>query len=270
MVGADTLGDNDRKLRPAGSPALRLQNLGRDGTVHDISLTVHTGEVLGLAGLVGAGRTELLRLVCGADRAEQGSIFLGDDAEPLRLATPVDAVRAGIGFLPEDRKSQGLLLTQSVEVNTTLTDTRAISHFGLLDRVRALAAANHWAGQLRIRARDMDQAVAELSGGNQQKTLLARWLHRRCKVLLLDEPTRGVDVAARRDMYGQIDQLAAAGCALVVASSDLRELMQLCDRIAVLSAGRLAGIFTRGAWSERALLEAAFSGHIDPHTEAAA
>jgi ribose transport system ATP-binding protein len=204
----------------------------------------------------------LLRLICGADRADRGSVCLRNDPQPLRLASPIDAVRAGIGLVPEDRKSQGLLLTQSLEINITLTDTRAISRFGLLLAARARAAANHWSTRLRIRARDVDQPVAELSGGNQQKTLLARWLHRGCNILLLDEPTRGVDVAARRDMYAQIDQLAAKGCTLLVASSDLRELTQICDRIAVLSAGKLAGIFTRGEWTEQALLEAAFSAHV--------
>jgi ribose transport system ATP-binding protein len=171
-------------------------------------------------------------------------------------------VRAGIGYLPEDRKTQGLLLSQSVEVNITLTDTGAISRFGVLQRQRARAAADRWSGLLRIRARGIEQPVAELSGGNQQKTLLARWLHRGCRILLLDEPTRGVDVAARRDMYTQIDALAAQGCTLLVASSDLRELTQICDRIAVLSAGHLAGVFARGQWNEQLLLEAAFSAHV--------
>jgi ribose transport system ATP-binding protein len=145
-----------------------------------------------------------------------------------------------------------------------LTDLRAVSRHGLLDFTRARTAARHWSEKLRIRARDVDQPVAELSGGNQQKALLARWLHRGCRILLLDEPTRGVDMAARRDMYAQVDALAAQGCTLLVASSDLRELMQVCDRIAVMSAGRLAGVFARGQWTEQALLEAAFSGHIGP------
>ena len=268
MVGPGSVANERSSARTPGAPALRLERLSRGKAVRDVSLTAHAGEVLGLAGLVGAGRTELLRLVCGADRADSGRILKQE--EVLQLRTPADAVRAGIGFVPEDRKDQGLLLTQSVEVNSTLADTGSISRLGVLDPARALAAARHWATQLRIRARDMEQAVAELSGGNQQKVLVARWLHRRCSVLLLDEPTRGVDVAARRDMYGEIDRLAADGCALIVASSDLRELMQICDRIAVLSAGSLAGVFTRETWSEQALLEAAFSGHVGPQAGEAA
>jgi ribose transport system ATP-binding protein len=273
MVGGDATAAVERALRPSGPGTLRISGLGRGTAVRDISLTAHAGEVLGLAGLVGAGRTELLRLICGADRADRGSIYLHGEARPLRFTSPVEAVRAGIGFVPEDRKAQGLLLSQSVESNITLTDTRAISRFGMLALDRARAAARHWSEQLRIRARGVEQPVAELSGGNQQKTLLARWLHRGCRILLLDEPTRGVDVAARRDMYTQIDALAAQGCTLLVASSDLRELTQLCDRIAVLSAGGLAGVFTRGQWTEQALLEAAFSAHVgagSSHTEAAA
>jgi ribose transport system ATP-binding protein len=267
MVGNNTGAAVERELRPRGAVTLRVAGLTRGNAVRDIDLTAHAGEVLGLAGLVGAGRTELLRLICGADRADRGSVFLHDDPRPLRLTSPVDAVRAGIGFVPEDRKTQGLLLTQSVEANITLTDLGAISRWGLLRLAQAREAARHWSGQLRIRARDVDQPVAELSGGNQQKTLLARWLHRGCRILLLDEPTRGVDVAARRDMYAQIDQLAAQGCTLLIASSDLRELTQLCDRIAVLSSGRLAGVFTRGQWSEQTLLEAAFSAHVNTHED---
>ena len=269
MVGGNTAAHLDRALRAHGAASLRLDKLGRGRAVRDISLTAHAGEVIGLAGLVGAGRTELLRLICGADRPDRGSIHLHGDPRPLRLSSPVDGVRAGIGLVPEDRKDQGLLLTQSVEANITLTDTRAISRFGVLQRARAGAAARRWSEQLRIRARSVEQPVAELSGGNQQKILLARWLHRGCRILLLDEPTRGVDVAARRDMYGEIDRLAAAGCTLLIASSDLRELMQLCDRIAVLSAGQLAGIFTRGDWTEQALLEAAFSAHVNAGLAAA-
>jgi ribose transport system ATP-binding protein len=264
MVGGNAMAELQREPRPVGAPALQLRGLGRGSAVRDIDLTACAGEVLGLAGLVGAGRTELLRLVCGADRADRGSIHLRGDPHPLQPASPVDAARAGIGLLPEDRKSQGLLLTQSLEANITLTDLRAVSRHGLLDFTRARTAARHWSEKLRIRARDVDQPVAELSGGNQQKALLARWLHRGCRILLLDEPTRGVDMAARRDMYAQVDALAAQGCTLLVASSDLRELMQVCDRIAVMSAGRLAGVFARGQWTEQALLEAAFSGHIGP------
>ncbi|MET0280038.1 MAG: sugar ABC transporter ATP-binding protein [Steroidobacteraceae bacterium] len=262
MVGGDANVEMERQPRPAGVPVLQLAGLGRGSAVRDINLTACAGEVVGLAGLVGAGRTELLRLICGADRADRGSIHLHANPLPARISSPADAVRAGIGFLPEDRKAQGLLLTQSVEFNITMTQLRRISRFGVLRMALARAAARHWSQLLRIRARDVDQTVAELSGGNQQKTLLARWLYRGCRILLLDEPTRGVDVAARRDMYAQIDALAAQGCTLLVASSDLRELMLISDRIAVLSAGHLAGVFARGSWNEQAMLEAAFSAHV--------
>jgi ribose transport system ATP-binding protein len=260
MAGGDAGPETERVRRPAGAATLRVQGLTRGTRVRDVTLTAHAGEVLGLAGLVGAGRTELLRLVFGADRPTAGTIHLrGGPA--ARLDTPMDAVAQGIGLVPEDRKSQGLLLSQSLESNITVTDLRPVSRGGFLLPRLARELAERLARRLRIRAQDVSQAVAELSGGNQQKALLARWLHRDCDILLLDEPTRGVDIGARRDMYAEIDALAAAGRTLVVVSSDLRELMLLCDRIAVLSAGRLAGVFERGTWSEEGLLSAAFSAH---------
>jgi ribose transport system ATP-binding protein len=260
MVGGEAAPEAERARRPSGAATLRVQGLSRGMQVRDVTFTAHAGEVLGLAGLVGAGRTELLRLIFGADRPTAGTIHLrGGPA--ARLNTPMDAVAQGIGLVPEDRKSQGLLLPQSLESNITVTDLRPVSRGGVLLPRLARELAGRLARRLRIRAQDVDQPVAELSGGNQQKALLARWLHRDCDILLLDEPTRGVDIGARRDMYGEIDALAAAGRTLVVVSSDLRELMLLCDRIAVLSAGRLAGVFERGTWSEEGLLNAAFSAH---------
>jgi len=217
--------------------------------------------VLGLAGLVGSGRTELLRLIYGADRKDAGEVYLGGRTTPTRITSPVHAVRAGIGLVTEDRKSQGLLLPQSIRVNTTLANLRLVARAGWLRPDVERTRAQRLRELLRVRSSSVEQPVAELSGGNQQKVVFARWLHRDCDVLLLDEPTRGVDIGARADIYAQVDRLAAAGKALLMVSSDLRELMQVCDRIAVMSAGRLAGIFDRGEWSEQALLEAAFSGY---------
>jgi ribose transport system ATP-binding protein len=177
----------------------------------------------------------------------------------------MQAVEQGIGLLTEDRKAQGLLLTQTLAANLTLADLSAVSDQGWISGIKEKNAAAQWTQRLRIRARDGEQTVNELSGGNQQKVLLARWLHRDCRILLLDEPTRGIDVGARADIYNELDVLAAAGKALLVVSSDLRELMMICDRIAVMSAGTLVQVFERGEWSEHALLGAAFSAYSRGH-----
>jgi ribose transport system ATP-binding protein len=261
MVGHEPPRAEDRKRRPAGSQLLRVQGLSRGAAVRDVNLAAHAGEILGIAGLVGSGRTELLRLIFGADRKDAGEIFLDASAAATAIDSPMQAVRHGIGLLTEDRKAQGLLLTQSILANVTVSDLPAVSRQGWLVRAKEESAAKNWSQRLRIRSRDADQPVSELSGGNQQKVVLARWLHRDCRILLLDEPTRGVDVGARADIYAELDALAEAGKALVMVSSDLQELMFLCDRIAVMSAGKLIRVFERGEWSEESLLSAAFAAY---------
>jgi len=261
MVGRDVHEGLDRAVRPRGRRALAVRGLGRGSVVRDVSFDLHAGEVLGLAGLVGSGRTELLRLIAGADRKDAGEVLLGDSATPVRIASPVQAVRAGIGFVTEDRKSQGLLLPQSIRVNATLANLGAVSRGGWLRADEERAEVERLRALLHVRSDSIEQPVAQLSGGNQQKVVFARWLHRGCDVLLLDEPTRGVDIGARADIYAQMDKLAAAGKALLMVSSDLRELMSQCDRIGVMSAGRLVRIFERGEWTQQLLLEAAFSAY---------
>jgi ribose transport system ATP-binding protein len=259
MVGHAPALDEDRPRRQAGRQMLRVTGLTRGTAVRDVSFALHANEVFGLAGLVGSGRTELLRAIFGADPPQSGEIAI--DGQRVTIGSPVEAVRHGIGLLTEDRKSQGLLLAQPIGLNLTVADLRSVSRRGWVDGKAEKDVFRRWAELLRIRARDDRQYVDELSGGNQQKVLLARWLHRDCRVLLLDEPTRGVDVGARGDIYAELDALAAAGKTLLMVSSDLRELMAVCDRIGVMSAGRLVQIFERGEWTEQALLAAAFSAY---------
>jgi ribose transport system ATP-binding protein len=259
MVGHAPVRASSRPQRAAGAELLRVEGLSRGQQVRNVSLRLHAGEIVGIAGLVGAGRTELLRLIFGADRQDAGEIYLDGSAAPAHIASPSRAVAQGIGLLTEDRKTQGLLLSQPLAANLTLADLTQVSRHGWIDRAKERSAAERWTQRLRIRARDSAQRVEELSGGNQQKVLLARWLHRDCRILLLDEPTRGIDVGARADIYAVLDSLAAAGKGLLVVSSDLRELMEICDRIAVMSAGSLVQVFGRDEWSEQALLGAAFS-----------
>jgi ribose transport system ATP-binding protein len=260
MVGRDVEESLDRPRRKAQGVALRVKDMSRGSVVRGVSFDLHRGEILGLAGLVGSGRTELLRLIYGADRKASGSVAREPDV-PLAIRSPVQAVRAGIGLVTEDRKSQGLLLPLAIRVNATLANLRAVSSAGWLKGDAERTEVERLRALLRVRSDSVEQPVDQLSGGNQQKVVFARWLHRDCDVLLLDEPTRGVDIGARADIYAQLDRLADAGKALLMVSSDLRELMSVCDRIGVMSAGRLVRIFERGEWTQHLLLEAAFSAY---------
>jgi ribose transport system ATP-binding protein len=259
MIGHAPASDSERSRRPAGAELLRVEGFSRGQQVRSVSLRLHANEILGIAGLVGSGRTELLRLIFGADDRDAGHLYLDGSSSPTDIRSPTQAVAHGIGLLTEDRKSQGLLLTQPLATNLTLAHLGSVSRRGWISASSEKTAAERWFQRLRVRARDTEQLANELSGGNQQKILLARWLHRDCRILLLDEPTRGIDVGAREDIYAELDRLASAGKGLLVVSSDLRELTMICDRIAVMSAGKLVQVFERGEWNEQALLAAAFS-----------
>jgi ribose transport system ATP-binding protein len=244
-----------------GEAALRVSGLTRGTRVRNVSFEVAAGEILGLAGLVGSGRTETLRAVFGADLPDAGAVMRGGST-PLAIRRPSDAVRAGIGMLPEDRKSQAILHSQPVRANMTLAALRTCTRAGWwIDRASETRAAEGLRVRLDVRARSLDQPAGELSGGNQQKVVMGRWLLRDCDVLLFDEPTRGIDVASRAAVHGLLHELAARGKALVVVSSDLPELMALCDRIAVLSAGRLVATFARAEYTQERIMAAAFSGY---------
>jgi len=263
MVGGEWSDAAPRVGRAAGAVALRVENLCSGSRVRDVSFDVRRGEILGLSGLVGSGRTELLRAVFGADRAERGRVMLGDPPVPLRIDQPSDAVRVGIGLIPEDRKAHGLLLARSVRVNATLGRLTTVARRGgWIDPTAERRLAVDLCDRLGVRLTSVEQPVAELSGGNQQKVVIARWLARDCDVLLFDEPTRGIDVAAKETVYRLLEELASAGKALVVASSEVDELLTLCDRIAVMSAGRLVAVFERGDWTQERIMAAAFSSHL--------
>jgi ribose transport system ATP-binding protein len=248
-----------------GEVALRVEGLTRKRRVRNVSFEVRRGEILGLAGLVGSGRTETLRAIFGADRADSGQVCRGS-GPPLTIRSPRDAVHAGIGMIPEDRKDQALFLSQPLRMNMTLGVLAAfVRRRWWIDEACEARAAEGFRIRLDVRSHSLEQCAGELSGGNQQKVVIARWLLRDCDVLLFDEPTRGIDVAAKIAVYGVLNELAGRGKALVVVSSELPELMALCDRIAVMSAGQLVATFARGEqsreWSEEAIVAAAFSGY---------
>ncbi len=221
-----------------GAPTFEVTHLsGRD--VEDVSFAANFGEVLGLAGLVGAGRSEIARLIFGADERSGGTISI--EGRQVTISTPYDAVRAGIGLLTEDRKSQGLVLNASAQFNFALANLESWSRFGWIDQSREDERFRARADSLGLRLTGPDQLALQLSGGNQQKLLVARWLEKECRVLIFDEPTRGIDVGAKREMYFLIRALADSGKVVIVISSEFGEMLGLCDRIIVMRRGRVAG-----------------------------
>ena len=247
-------------------PGLTVKNLRAAPAVKDISFSVGKGEILGIAGLIGSGRTETLRAIFGADPKQSGDVFLGTSSTPLSIANPRDAVSAGIGLIPEDRKNDGLLLDKSVALNTTLSTLKRFSKRGTINHRAELSATQIASDKLELKRDSEEQSVNELSGGNQQKVVIARWLLRDSAVLLFDEPTRGIDVAAKETIYNALDQLARDGKALVVVSSDLLELMSISHRMIVISDGSVAGEFTPENWNQEAITAAAFSNYLSAKT----
>ncbi|MFN3150272.1 sugar ABC transporter ATP-binding protein [Bremerella sp.] len=243
--------------------ALRVENIS-GGFVDDVSLHVRPGERLGIAGLVGSGRTELLRLIFGADQADSGAVYVSGNDSPRRFRHPSEAVKAGIAMVTEDRKKNGLLLDQSIRVNTTLAAMgQRYSRAGMIRFSAEQSATDHYCRSLEIRCTGDQQLTRTLSGGNQQKVVIARWLATDASVFLFDEPTRGIDVPARRKIYSLIDSLAVEGKGIVIVSSDLEELLETCDRIAVMSNGRLVKTFEPPNMSHDSIMQAAFSGYLE-------
>jgi ribose transport system ATP-binding protein len=254
-----TSSDINRSRAKTG-PVLRVEGLRRGSVIREVSLHVSSSEILGIAGLVGSGRTELLRAIFGADGVEAGRIII--DGKPVNPRQPRDCVRAGVGFIPEDRQRDGLLASQPVRTNLTLARIDAVTRWrSWIDSARERDVARRLQQQLDVRCASIEQPIRELSGGNQQKALISRWMLRDCRVLLFDEPTRGIDIEAKQAVYRMLNELAAEGRAIVLVSSELRELLAICDRIAVLSAGRLVETFERGNWTQDRILAAAFREH---------
>jgi ribose transport system ATP-binding protein len=249
-----------RKQVRLGEELLAVDGLTYRGSVEPVSLRVHAGEILGVAGLVGSGRTEAMRAIFGADRATGGSLRVR--GELVRVREPRDAVRAGICLLTEDRKSQGLILDMSCAQNTTITRIDAVVQRGLLQTGREAAETEALIDALSIKAQSPAQLVRFLSGGNQQKVVVAKWLFAESGILIFDEPTRGIDVGAKFEIYNLIWDLAERGKGIIVVSSDLPELLGICHRIAVFSKGAIVGELPRESFSEKAVLELAYRNYL--------
>jgi ABC-type sugar transport system ATPase subunit len=239
MVGRELKDEFPPRSRTPGPPRLEVRGLRRGSAVRDVSFAVRRGEILALTGLVGAGRTEAVRLIFGADPREAGEIRL--DGKVLAIRSPQDAISAGIGLLTEDRKLQGLVLGHSVRENFGLPNLTWLSRHGFVQLSRERESFSRYVDQLRIKVPHHEQRAGNLSGGNQQKVVLAKWLARDCDVLIFDEPTRGIDVGAKYEIYLLMNELAAAGKAIVMISSELPEVLGMADRILVMHEGRITG-----------------------------
>ena len=235
MVGRE-LSERMTTRAPTDRTVLRVSGLSGPG-FDDVELTVRAGEILGIAGLPDSGRTELVSALFGASRSD-GSVEL--DGAPVRLRSPRDAIRAGVGYVPAERRAQGLFPDLNVAANLVVLDLASTGRLGIVSRGRMMRLAEQQVSELDVRASSRER-MSKLSGGNQQKVVLGRWLHQRPRLLLLDEPTRGVDVGAKLEIHTRIGELAEAGSAVVLSSSDLPELLRTCDRILVMAHGRVVG-----------------------------
>jgi ribose transport system ATP-binding protein len=255
MAGRELTEHFPRRRAPPGEEILRAEGLSRAGVLHDVGFALRRGEILGVAGLMGAGRTELARVLAGADRPDRGRVYLHGRLVAAR--GPKDAIRRGLALLPEDRKAQGLVLGLPVRANIALPSLRRLARLGVVDEAGESALARRQSEDLRIRTTGLEQLAGQLSGGNQQKVVLGKWLAADVDVLLMDEPTRGIDVAAKVEIYELMNRLTAEGKAILMISSELPEVLGMSDRILVLSRGRVAAeIAAQGATQERVLAAA--------------
>ncbi len=239
MVGRELKDEFPKEVFPVGQERLRVEGLTRRGHFEDISFALHEGEIVGLTGLVGAGRTEVARAIFGADPIDRGTVYL--NGEEVKITSPRDAIARGIGLLTEDRKGQGLVLGMSVAENTTLANLKALMGRLFMDRKKERSVTEQYIHELAIKTPSGAQIVQNLSGGNQQKVVLAKWLASSPRIMLLDEPTRGIDVGAKFEIYGIINELSEQGKGVIMISSEMPELLGMCDRIYVMNEGALVG-----------------------------
>lgn len=254
MVGREVNDTYPKRDFTPGDVVLELQDVCGNGVEH-ISFAVRSGEIFGLSGLVGAGRTETMRMIFGADPIDSGTVLL--NGQPIHPKHPSDAVKLGIGLIPEDRKQQGLLLDLPIFTNISMATMKDVSRFTVLDSRAEKKNVDRLVEAVTIKTPSVAQLVRNLSGGNQQKVVLAKWLAANCKVLIFDEPTRGIDVGARHEIYKLMNELCRQGIAIVMISSDMEEILGMSDRILVLCEGQQAGILERREFSQETILSMA-------------
>jgi len=258
MVGRELKESIPKRPAPIGEPVLEVRNLTRKGVFEDISFTVHRGEIVGIGGLVGAGRTEVARAIFGADPIDSGEILVNGKA--VRPRSPREAIELGIGLVPEDRKSLGLILNMAVRENTTLANLDLLSVLGFVNRKKEREVSEKYVKDLRVRTPSIEQEVKNLSGGNQQKVVLAKWLFTDSQLLIFDEPTRGIDVGAKIEIYELMNELVAKGAGMIMISSELPELLGMSDRILVMHEGRISGELSRAEATQEKAMQLATGG----------
>jgi len=259
MVGRKLTEEFPKQDFERGAEILRVEHLNRAGLLKDIGFRVNRGEIVGITGLVGAGRTELARAVFGADPIDSGQIFL--DGRNVKIRSPQDAIKLGIGLLTEDRKNQGLVIGMKVSENVTLSGLGALVRWIFIDRNRERTETERYVKDLQIKTPGIDQLVKNLSGGNQQKVVLAKWLFTESKMLLFDEPTRGIDVGAKREIYRLLNELVSRGVGVLMISSELPEVIGMCDRILVMHEGRIAAEITHSEATQEKVMHYATGGN---------
>jgi rhamnose transport system ATP-binding protein len=255
MVGRDVSALFPQVANVVGEPVIEVRGLTRHGVFDDVSFTVRAGEVVALAGLVGAGRSEVVRAVFGVDRYDSGEVLVA--GRRLPPGRPDAAISAGLALVPEDRRQQGLVMDLSVERNATLVRRWKLSRFGLLGFGAERRAAGTWTQRLQVRAGDLASDVSTLSGGNQQKVVLAKWLATEPSVLIVDEPTRGIDVGTKAEVHRLLAEQAARGVAVLMVSSELPEVLGMADRVLVMHEGRLVDDIPRERADEESVMFAA-------------
>lgn len=258
MVGRDLGEQFPERAEVAGDVLFQVENLGCDGQFRDINFDVKQGEILGVAGLMGAGRTEIMETIFGFTKPDNGSITL--EGKKLSIQHPRDAIKAGIGFITEDRKAKGLILDASIRENISLTNMGTVSRNGVVSSSREAKLTQKLMDRLNVKARNKEQDVKSLSGGNQQKVVIAKWLGIQPKLLILDEPTRGVDVGAKKEIYSIMNELTRNGVAIIMISSELPEVLGVSDRIMVIHEGSLATIVDCENTNQEKIMTAATGG----------
>lgn len=258
MVGRELTNYYTRTYNPPGQEVLRLENVSAGKLIRDVSFSLRAGEILGLAGLVGAGRSEIVRVIFGLDPMASGEIYVRGNR--VRITRPDEAMALGIGLVPEDRKKEGLFPVKEVRFNLTIKVLQKFMNLFKLSRAKEAAIVDQYIEELSIKTPSPEQLVGNLSGGNQQKVIIARWLATKPSVLILDEPTRGVDVGAKAEIYGIMNELAAQGVAIIMISSELPEIINMSDRVVVMGDGRVKGTLPREALSQEKIMFLATEG----------
>jgi len=255
MVGRELKDEFPKEFFERGQETLRVEGLTSHGAFENVSFNLNKGEIVGLTGLVGAGRTEVARAIFGADKIDAGQIYL--DEKPVSVRSPQDAIGKGIGLLTEDRKGQGLVLGMTVRENTTLANLKSLVRILFVDRRRERAVTNQYIKELQIKTPSIEQVTQNLSGGNQQKVVLAKWLFTQSRILIFDEPTRGIDVGAKVEIYKLMNELTRQGVSVLMISSELPEVLGMCDRILVMHEGQLAGELSRAEATQERIMHLA-------------